>query len=90
MDAHKEVSYRLSPKLYVLHSHLDFFKSKMGAYSEVHREHQDIPMFEKRYKGEYNTRMIGDYIWGLVCKTKPHYVRNAENLRFISFSLHIS
>ena len=64
LDPYKEMGCRMSPKLRMLHSHLDFFKSNMAAYSEEHGErfHQDMLVFEKRYQGECNARMIGDYI----------------------------
>ena len=67
----------MSLKLHTLHSHLDFFKSNMGIYSEQHGEgfHQDVLVFEKRYQGESNARMMGDYIWGLVHDTKQQYQR---------------
>ena len=82
VDAHKEMGRRLSPKLHVLHSNLDVFKSNMCAYSEVNGEHQYILMFEKRYKGKYNACMIGGYLWGSVCDTKQDYRGKAENLCF--------
>ena len=34
---------------------------------------QDVLAFEKWYQGEYNARMMGDYIWGLVHDTKQQY-----------------
>ena len=76
-DAYKEMGCRMSPKLYMLQSHLDFFKSNMDAYSEEHgeRTHQDILVFEKRYQGECNACMMGDYKWGLVRDTKQQYRR---------------
>ena len=46
---------KMSLKLHVLASHLDKFKSNLGAYSEEHGErfHQDIKNFEHRFQGEH-------------------------------------
>ena len=40
----------------------------MGAYSEKlgKRFHQDILNFKRRYPGQYNKSMMGDYIWRLI------------------------
>ena len=39
-------------KMHYLHSHLDFFRSKLADVSEEHGErfHQDIQVMEKRYQ----------------------------------------
>jgi hypothetical protein len=64
----------MSVKLHVLHAHLQQFKDNLGSYSDEQGErfHQEIQQFEKRYQGQYNERMMGDYIWGCVreCCTK--------------------
>ena len=62
----------MSLKLHTIHSHLDFFKSNMGDYSEEHGErfHQYVMETEKRCQGQYNERMMGDYVWGLVQETQ--------------------
>lgn len=71
---------RMSLKLHVLHSHLEVFKSNSGAYSEEHGErfHQDIQAFEKRYQGQYNERMLGDYIWNLIRENDQIYKRKGR------------
>ncbi len=65
---YKSMGCRMSLKLHVLHWHLDVFKPHMGAYSEEQgkRFHWDLPSFERRYQGEYNERMFGDYVWELI------------------------
>ena len=54
--SYKEMGCRMSLKMYMMHSHLDFLKSNMGDYSEEHGEslHQDVMEFEKCYQGQYN------------------------------------
>ncbi|XP_066573990.1 fish-egg lectin-like [Amia ocellicauda] len=59
---------RKSLKVYILDARLDKFKENVGAYSEEQGErfHQDILDFERRYQGQYNEYMTGEYIWGLI------------------------
>ena len=80
LESYKEMGCRMSLKLHMMHSHLDFFKSNMGDYSEEHVEHfhQDDMEFEKRYQGQYNERMMGDYVWGLVQETQTLYQRKSR------------
>lgn len=80
LKSYKEMGCRMSLKLHMLHSHLNFFKSNMGDYSEEHGErfHQDVMDFEKRYQGQYNERMMGDYIWSLVRETQPLHRRKSR------------
>ena len=68
LDSYEKMGCRMSLKLHVLHSHLEVFKSNMVAYSEEQGErfHQDVLQMEKRYQGQYNEQMLGDYVWGLV------------------------
>ena len=70
----------MSLKLHMLASHLDKFKSNMGAYSEEHGErfHQDIKSFERRYQGQYNENMMGDYIWNLLRESNEDHNRNSR------------
>lgn len=58
---------RMSVKLHFLHSHLDYFPSNLGAYSEEQGErfHQDICHMEDRYRGRWNISMMADYCWSL-------------------------
>ena len=80
LKSYKEMGCRMSLKLHMMHSHLDFFKSSMGDYSEEHGErfHQDDMEFEKRYQGQYNERMMGDYVWGLVQETQTLHQRKSR------------
>ena len=75
----------IAQKLHMMHSHLDFFKSSMGNYSEEHGEcfHQDVMEFEKGYQGECNERMMGDYVWGLVRETQTLHQRKSR--KFVYF-----
>ena len=71
---------RMSLKVYFLDSHLDKFKEKKGAYSEEQGErfHQDILDFERRYQGQYNKKMMGVYIWGLLRESDSQYNRKSR------------
>ena len=71
---------RMSLKVHILDSHLDKFKENMGAYSEEQGErfHQDILDFERRYQGQYNENMMGDYIWGLLRESDLQYTRKSR------------
>ncbi|MGH0150609.1 UNVERIFIED_CONTAM: hypothetical protein FKN15_019617 [Acipenser sinensis] len=71
---------RMSLKVHILDAHLDKFKENMGAYSEEQGErfHQDILDFERRYQGQYNENMTGDYIWGLIRESDLQYNRKSR------------
>ncbi|XP_051552787.1 uncharacterized protein LOC127440312 [Myxocyprinus asiaticus] len=71
---------RMSLKVHILDAHLDKFKENMGAYSEEQGErfHQDILDFERRYQGQYNENMMGDYIWGLIRESDLQYNRKSR------------
>ena len=78
----------MSLKVRSLDAHLDNFKENMGAYSEEQGErfHQDILDFERRYQGQYNENMMGDYIWGLIRESDLQYITvNLEKLRISKF-----
>ena len=64
----KSIHCRMSLKLHMLHSHLDFFSTNMGAVSDEHGErfHQQIAKLEQRYHKQCDVNMMGDYIWLLV------------------------
>jgi len=76
----KAMGCRMSLKLHVLHSHLAVFKSNMGQYSEEQGErfHQDVRELERRYQGQYNERMLADYIWGLIRESDFSYKRKSR------------
>ena len=40
--------------------------------------HQDILDFESSYQGQFNERMMGDYIWGLICDIDLQYCRKSR------------
>jgi hypothetical protein len=46
------------------------------------RFHQDILDFERRYQGQYNENMMGDYIWRLIRENNLQYlvIVNLEKL----------
>jgi hypothetical protein len=71
---------RMSLKVHILDAHLDKFKENTGAYSEEQGErfHQDILDFERRYQGQYNENMMGDYIWGLIRENDLQYSRKSR------------
>ncbi len=51
---------RMSLKIHILHSRLDFFPKNLGAVSDEQgkRFHQDIQAMENRYQGFWNESMI--------------------------------
>ena len=71
---------RMSLKVHILDAHLRNFKENMGAYSEEQGErfHQDLKEFERRYQGQYNENIMGDYIWGLVRDSDSVYNRQSK------------
>ena len=68
LESFKIMGCRISHKLHMQHAHLDQFKDNLSAYSveQEERFHQDVMDFERRYQGQYNENMMGDYIWGLI------------------------
>ena len=80
LDAYEEMGSRMSLKLHVLHSHIDEFKDNMGDCSKEQGErfHQDVKLFEERYKDQYNERIMKDYIWNLVRESKLTYNRQSR------------
>lgn len=80
VENYGKMGCRMSLKLHILDAHLDKFKENMGAYSEEHGErfHQDIMEFERRYQGQYNENMMGDYIWGLIRESDSQYKRKCR------------
>jgi hypothetical protein len=57
----------MSLKIHFFNSHLDFFPENLGAVSEEQGEcfHHDIKEMERRYQGQWNVNMMGDYCWTL-------------------------
>ena len=62
LTAYYTLGCRMSIKLHFLISHLDFFRSNLGAVSEEHGErfHQNIQVMEKRYQGRWDEVMMSD------------------------------
>ena len=48
IESYEKLGYRMSLKLYLLYSHLDFFRDNLGNVSEEHGErfHQDIQVMK--------------------------------------------
>ena len=85
VNAYEKMGCRMSLNLYIFHSHIDEFKDNLVDYLEGQGErfHQDVKSFEKRYKGQYNKHMIGDYIWNLLRESDLAY--NRQSRKKISF-----
>ena len=83
VEAYGAMGCRMSLKVHMLDSHLDHFQHNLGAYSEEmgERFHQDILDFERRYQGQYNQSMMGDYIWGLIRESDSLHARKARKTR---------
>ena len=66
--AYQSMGCRMSVKLHFLCSHLDFIQENLGDFSEEHAEryHQDIEPMKRRYKGRWDSAMMGDHIWSLI------------------------
>lgn len=58
---------KMSLKIHILDSHLDFCPENMGDVSDEHGErfHQDISGMEQRYQGKWSPAMLADYCWTL-------------------------
>lgn len=84
LENFKAMGCRMSLKVHMLHAHLDKFKNNMGEFSEEQGErfHQDIEDFERRYQGQYNENMMGDYIWGLVRESTDEHARKSYRVHF--------
>ena len=80
IKSYQNICCRMSVKLHFLCSHLDFFQKNLGDFSEEHDEkfHQDIEPMEKRYKGRWDSAMMGDCIWPLVRQDKRGHKKLAE------------
>ena len=79
IKSYQNMGCHMSVKLHFLCSHLDFFQENLGDFSEEHGERfrQDIESMEKRYKGHWNSAMMGDYIWSLLRQDKSGHKRKA-------------
>lgn len=64
---YEKMGCRMSLKIHLLHSHLDYFPDNLGDYSDEQGErfHQEIATMERRYQGRWNENMMGDFCWFL-------------------------
>jgi hypothetical protein len=67
LEKFKVLGCLMSLKIHFLNLHLDFFPQNPGAVSEEQGErfHLDIKEMERRYQGQWNVNMMGDYRWTL-------------------------
>lgn len=67
IETFKDHGSRMSIKMHLLWSHLDYFPENCGDYSEEQGErfHQDIRTMEERYQGNWDINMLADYCWCL-------------------------
>ena len=68
-----------SLKIYLLHSHLNFFPEILGAVSDEHGEtfHQYIAEVEKKYQGKWSVNALADYCWNLMID-KPNAISSSS------------
>ena len=71
LQAFKKMGCHMSPKIHLLHSHLQFFQDNLCDFSDVHGErfHQDIAVIEKRYCGKLTENLLADYCWDLITES---------------------
>lgn len=72
---------KLSLKLHLLDSHLDYFPANLGSVSEEQGErfHQDIKVIEVQYHGRWDINMMADYCW--LIDLKDNTVNNRKNAK---------
>ena len=65
--AYCNLGYKMSIKLYFLHSHLDEFPSNPKAVSDEQGEqfYQDLMTMEHCYQGRWDRNMMADYCWSI-------------------------
>lgn len=79
--AFKNMNVLMSPKIHMLHNHVDFFPENLGEVSDEHGEkfHQEISGMDQRYKGKPLVNMLGEYIWFIKRETfSSIYSRQAK------------
>jgi hypothetical protein len=74
VDSFRKMGCNMSPKLHLIHSHLDFFIKNVASVTDEHGErfHQQIAMMEHRYKGKWSSSLLADYCWTLFRETHNH------------------
>jgi hypothetical protein len=67
LSLYHKLGYKMSLKIHMLHSHLNFSPDNCGMASDEHGErfHQEIATMEKKYQGKWSTSMLADYCWTL-------------------------
>ena len=91
LKAYQWIGWRMSLKMYFLHSHLDFFPTNLGEVSDEHGErfHQDISVMETRYQGWFNPNMMGDYCCFLQRETNSTQKRKRTRASVSHTSEHV-
>ena len=58
-----DMGCKMSLKVHVLHSHLDFFAENLGDVNDQNGErfHQNISVIERRFKGKWKPGMLADH-----------------------------
>lgn len=74
----------MSLKIHFLDSHLDFFPSNLGDFSDEHGErfHQDLAVIENRYRGKNTAHMLAEYCWSICRDTTGLHKRQTNNMHF--------
>ena len=77
----------MSYKMHFLHSHLDYFPSNLGDFSEEQGErfHQNISEMENRYQGKWDVNMMADFCWMLKRDTVSKRTKRKKNPLHRSF-----
>lgn len=75
---------KMSYKLHIIDSHLDFFADDCSNYSDEmgKRFHQDISLMEERYQGRFNKCMLADYCWFLKSESISKSRKGSKKSRF--------
>ena len=65
IDSFHRQGVKMSLKIHFLDSHVKFFPSDLGKFSDQHGErfHQTIKNVEDRYRGRCDERMLADFCW---------------------------
>ena len=82
MNNFRILGSRMSIKMNFLNSHLDYFPSNCGDYSEEQGErvHQDISTMEEIYQGRMDVNMCADYCCSLM-RDKPSHEYNRKAIK---------
>jgi len=80
---YRALGCKMSLKVHMLHSHLDYFPQNLGAVSEEQGErfHQDLLLIETRYKGKWSCTMMADYCWSICRSLVPNAIYNRQSIK---------